>query len=135
MPSLASRGIRFACPSSAATPNSAAVAHPKDAQKVTPWKNDLAETKPHIGIIARHGVSPWRGQSGPCFCLTRRARPSGPSKARSAGTGHSHLALTEGSGNVPRQLHGNDTRPRRGAGANHEQLGIGFPRAGAGAAM
>jgi hypothetical protein len=30
----------------------------KVPQKVTPWKNYLAETKPHIGIIARHAVSP-----------------------------------------------------------------------------
>jgi hypothetical protein len=50
-------------------------AQAKVPQKVTPWKNDLAETKPHIGIIARHGVTPWRSQSEPYFCLTHRAFP------------------------------------------------------------
>jgi hypothetical protein len=33
-------------------------AHAKVPQKVTPWKNHLAETKPPIGIFARPPVSP-----------------------------------------------------------------------------
>jgi hypothetical protein len=43
-------------------------AHAKVPQKVTPWKNHLAETKPFIGIIARHGVSP-------CEAITDPSRP------------------------------------------------------------
>ena len=81
MPRLASSGIRFARPNSAVTLNSAAAAHSKEAQKVTPWKNHLTETKPLIGIYARPPVSPCRSQSEPSFCLTRRARASCTVKA------------------------------------------------------
>jgi hypothetical protein len=53
-------------------------------QKVTPWKNDLVETKPHIGIIARPPVTPCNGENtlptnacfwpnGELFGLTERA--------------------------------------------------------------
>jgi hypothetical protein len=37
-------------------------ARAKVPQKVTPWKNHLAEIKPHIGNIARHSVSPCGSQ-------------------------------------------------------------------------
>ncbi len=58
MPSHACRGIRFPRPRSDATPNSGLAAHSKEAQKMTPCKNYLAETKPPTGFFARHGVTP-----------------------------------------------------------------------------
>ena len=61
MPSLAWRRTQFARPSRVATPNSRAGAHAKEAQKVTPWKNYLAETTRLIGFFARPRVSPCHG--------------------------------------------------------------------------
>ncbi len=58
MPRLAWRGNRLARGRREATPNSAATAHPKEAQKVTPCKNYPAEKKPPTGFFARHGVTP-----------------------------------------------------------------------------
>ncbi len=81
MPRLGSSGIRFTRPRSAAAPNSGLVANAKEAQKMTPWKNYLAETKPPTGFFARQAVTPCRGQSEPSFCVTRRARANGPAKA------------------------------------------------------
>jgi hypothetical protein len=80
MPILAWRGNRPARRRREAIPNSGLVAQPKEAQKVTPWKNHLAETKPPNGFFARPPVTPWRGRSEPSFCFTRRARASGLAK-------------------------------------------------------
>jgi hypothetical protein len=110
----ASSGIRFTRPSSAATPNLGLTSYSKEPQKVTPWKNYLAETKPPNGFFARPPVTPWRGRSEPFFCIIRRARspetprPILPSLAPSDscpfrrvfppdGTGHPHSALIQDS--------------------------------------
>jgi hypothetical protein len=68
-------------------------ARAKVPQKVTPWKNYLAEKTPLIGIIARHGVSPCGSQFQPSFCLTLRARSARTRRLYFAQTGHSHSAL------------------------------------------
>ena len=45
--------------------------HVEEAQKVTPWKNYLAETKPPTGFFARQPVTPCHGENFPptnaCF--------------------------------------------------------------------
>ncbi len=79
MLSLASSGIRSTRPRSAATPNSGVVARSKEAQKVTPWKNYLVETKPPIGFFARPPVSPCRSQSETLFLLHLPHQPRRPS--------------------------------------------------------
>ncbi len=58
MPRLAWRGNRLARRRREAIPISAAVAHPKEPQKVTPWKNYLVETKSPTGLFARPPVTP-----------------------------------------------------------------------------
>jgi hypothetical protein len=45
----------------------------KEPQKVTPWKNYLAESKSLIGNIARHSVTPCGSRSEPSFCFICRA--------------------------------------------------------------
>ncbi len=71
MPSLAWRGNRLGRRRREATPNSGAAAHAKEPQKVTPWKNYLAETKAPTRFFARPGVSPCHGENFPptnaCF--------------------------------------------------------------------
>ncbi len=84
MPSHAASEIRLTRTRIAAAPISDLVSYSKEAQKVTPWKNYLAETKPLIGIFARPPVTPWRSQSEPSFCFTRRARANGLAEARRA---------------------------------------------------
>jgi hypothetical protein len=78
-------------------------AHAKNAQKVTPWKTYLAETKPFIGIIARHSVSPCGSQFEAHFSPRSSHQPARQSSKNCpdgtrhfyfARTGHSHLALT-----------------------------------------
>ena len=61
MPRFASSAIRFARSNSSVTLNSAAAVPAKEAQKVTPCKNYLAETKPPTGFFARPRVSPCHG--------------------------------------------------------------------------
>ena len=75
MPSLAWRGIQLARPRSAVTPNSGAVARSKEAQKVTPCKNYLAETKPPTDFFARQGVSPSGSQSETLFLFRSLHQP------------------------------------------------------------
>ncbi len=58
VPRLAWRGNRLARRRSVVTPNSGPVAHSKEAQKMTPCKNYLAETKPAAGFFARPRVTP-----------------------------------------------------------------------------
>ena len=65
MPRLAGRGMRFARPRRAVPPNSGAAVRAKDAQKVSPCKNYLAEKKPLIGFLARPPVSPCGGALEP----------------------------------------------------------------------
>ncbi len=80
MPRLAWRGMRFARPRRAVTPISGLVVHVKEAQKVTPCNNYLAETKPPTGFFARQGVSPSHATLEPA------ARPSDHrSSSRNAG--------------------------------------------------
>ncbi len=69
MSSLAWRRMQFACPMRPVTLNSGAAARPKEAQKVSPCKNYLAETKPPTGFFARPGVSPSGRQSETLFLL------------------------------------------------------------------
>ncbi len=124
MPSHASSGIRFTRPRSRATLNSGSVVHVEEAQKVTPWKNYLVETKPPIGFFARPPVTPCRGQSEPSFCFTPRARSAGLS--RPDATGHFHFALTVGNSDLtlnlgPLSISGGSTE-RRMPGASRNQL-------------
>ena len=65
MPSLASREKRPARPRRTITPNAVAEVHVEVAQKVTPWKNHLAETTPPIGNFARPPVTPCHAIPGP----------------------------------------------------------------------
>ena len=58
MPWLAWGRTRLANRRREATHISGSFAHPKQAQKVTPWKNYLAETKPPAGFCARPPVTP-----------------------------------------------------------------------------
>ncbi len=67
MASLASRENRLARLRSVPTPNSGLGTLPKEAQKVSPWKNYLAETKPPTGFFARPGVSPCGSHSDTPF--------------------------------------------------------------------
>jgi hypothetical protein len=85
MPRPAWRENRLARQRRELAPNSGLVTHSKDAQKVTPWKNYLAETKPFIGIIARHGVSPCQGT------LEHAVQPSNHTSSPANGKPHRNL--------------------------------------------
>ncbi len=54
--------------------------HSKVPQKVTPWKNYVAETKSLTENFARQPVSPCRSQSEPSFFLARRAQSPKPTR-------------------------------------------------------
>jgi hypothetical protein len=75
MAMLAGRENRLARRRRELTPKSSAEAHSKVAQKVTPWKNYLAETKRPNENFARHGVTPCGSQFEAHFLLRSPQSP------------------------------------------------------------
>jgi hypothetical protein len=70
-------------------------AHAEDAQKVTPWKNYVAEYKSLIGIIARHSVSPCKAILNPPRAASLPSTKRGFFRVRSLSTSSDATSLYE----------------------------------------